>query len=122
MKQRWSGSGSEAKGLETSAVGPEAEAVAVFKALGHEARYRILQLLLERRQFCGDLVAELGLAQSTVSHHLKILREAGLVVTEERGPWVCYEVDVRRLRSVLAGLLFQLDGADPPAAGAPDEN
>ncbi|MBE3595727.1 MAG: winged helix-turn-helix transcriptional regulator [Hydrogenibacillus sp.] len=81
----------------------------LFKALGHETRYRIVRLLIERKQFCGDLVAELGLAQSTVSHHLKVLREAGIVVTEARGPWVCYEVSGERIRSLLAAFIAEID-------------
>ena len=56
------------------------------KALGHPARLRIIRLLAER-QACvtGDLVAELPLAQSTISEHLRILREAGLIQGEIEG-------------------------------------
>ena len=50
------------------------------KALGHPARVRILRLLVRRETcVCGDIVDELPLAQSTVSQHLKVLKEAGLV-------------------------------------------
>ena len=61
------------------------------KALGHPLRVRIVRLLLER-QTCmtGDLVAELPVAQSTVSEHLRILREAGLVRGEIEGPRTSY--------------------------------
>lgn len=67
--------------------------ILLCKALGNETRLKIIRLLLERKKFCGDLVQELNLPQSTVSHHLKMLRKAGLVLAEEQGTWVCYEVD-----------------------------
>jgi ArsR family transcriptional regulator len=67
---------------------------AMAKALGHPMRVRILRLLAER-QACvtGDLVAELPLAQSTISEHLRILREARLVQGEIEGPRTSYCVD-----------------------------
>lgn len=68
------------------------ETLAVMtKALGHPARVRIVRLLAER-QACvtGDLVAELPLAQSTISEHLRILREAGLIQGEIEGPRTSY--------------------------------
>lgn len=63
------------------------------KAIGNETRYQIIQVLKGSTQFCGDLVVELGIAQSTVSHHLKILRQAGIVLAEEQGSWVCYRLN-----------------------------
>jgi ArsR family transcriptional regulator, arsenate/arsenite/antimonite-responsive transcriptional repressor len=56
---------------------------------------------------CGDIVDELPLAQSTVSQHLKVLKEAGLVRGEIDGPRVCYCVEpraLRRLRSLVGSL------------------
>ncbi len=71
------------------------------KALGHPARVRIIETLLERGVCqCGELAARLPLAQSTVSQHLKILREAGLIVGEIDGPRRCYCVDRDRLGQV----------------------
>lgn len=65
--------------------------VRMFRALGHPARLSIVRLLMERRQcVCGDLVDELPLAQATVSQHLKVLKEAGIVVGEVFGPSTCY--------------------------------
>ncbi|MEW6262591.1 MAG: metalloregulator ArsR/SmtB family transcription factor [Thermodesulfobacteriota bacterium] len=64
------------------------------KALGHPARIKILRHLLKKDQcICGELVDLLPLAQSTVSQHLKQLREAGLIKGEVEGPAVCYCVD-----------------------------
>lgn len=67
---------------------------AMAKALGHPARVRILGLLAAR-QACvtGDLVAELPLAQSTISEHLRILRQAGLVQGEIEGARTSYCVN-----------------------------
>lgn len=67
---------------------------AMAKALGHPARVRILRLLVARNAcVTGDLVAELPLAQSTVSEHLRILREAGLIQGEIEGPRTSYCVN-----------------------------
>ena len=76
----------------------DAELALIAKALSHPARVRILRILLERRVcMCGEIVAELPLAQATVSQHLKILKEAGLVQGEIAGPRVCYCANAERL-------------------------
>jgi ArsR family transcriptional regulator, arsenate/arsenite/antimonite-responsive transcriptional repressor len=75
------------------------ELAAYAKALGHSARVRILRILTRRNTcICGDIVEELDLAQSTVSQHLKVLKEAGLIRGEVDGPRVCYCVEPRALR------------------------
>ncbi len=64
------------------------------KALSHPARVAILKLLIKRQAcVCGDLVLELPLSQSTVSQHLKELKEAGLIKGEIEGTKVCYCID-----------------------------
>ena len=77
-------------------------------AIAHPARLHILRLLTARCNcICGELVGEMGLAQSTVSQHLKVLKEAGLVQGEIDGPRVCYCVNpaaVSRLKELVAGL------------------
>lgn len=61
------------------------------KALAHPARVAILQLLIKRQAcICGDIVDELPLSQSTVSQHLKELKNAGLIKGEIEGPRTCY--------------------------------
>jgi ArsR family transcriptional regulator len=85
--------------------GPEAdeELALLAKALGHPARVQIMRLLVRREAcVCGDIVDELPLAQSTVSQHLKVLKEAGLVKGEIDGPRVCYCVEPRTLRRLKA--------------------
>lgn len=61
------------------------------KAIAHPARIAILQYLASKQAcFCGDIVEELPLAQSTVSQHLKALKEAGLISGNIDGSAVCY--------------------------------
>jgi ArsR family transcriptional regulator len=75
----------------------------VARALGHPARIRIVRLLLEREACIGgDIVEEIGLAQSTVSEHLRILKEAGVVVGEIERPRVCYSLSSERLAELSA--------------------
>ena len=79
-----------------------AATAAVFKALGDPSRVKILNLLAT----CGTPVCvcefepALGLAQPTVSHHLKKLAEAGLLEREERGRWAYYSLDTEALERV----------------------
>jgi DNA-binding transcriptional ArsR family regulator len=64
------------------------------KALAHPARVAILQLLIKKQNcICGDIVDELPLSQSTVSQHLKELKEAGLIKGDIDGVRVCYCID-----------------------------
>ena len=64
------------------------------KALSHPARVAILKLLIQKQTcICGDIVEELPLSQSTVSQHLKELKEAGLIQGDIDGAKVCYCID-----------------------------
>lgn len=66
------------------------------KALSHPARIAILRILIQRQAcICGDIVEELPLSQSTVSQHLKELKEAGLIKGEIEGVKICYCIDER---------------------------
>lgn len=65
----------------------------LLKALGDPARLRLLSLVMAREgaEACVcELVGEFDLSQPTISHHLKVLHEAGLVAREKRGTWVYY--------------------------------
>lgn len=69
------------------------------KALSHPARLQILQVIAEKEScICGEIVDDVPLAQSTVSQHLKVLKEAGLVQGTIDGPSVCYCLDTMALR------------------------
>jgi len=84
------------------------ELAALAKAIGHPARVRILRILVRKTScVCGDIVDELPLAQSTVSQHLKMLKDAGLIRGEVDGPRVCYCIEpraLRRLKALVGGL------------------
>ncbi len=83
-----------------------AEVVAgIAKAIGHPARVHIIRLLLEQQTCIGcDIVDEVGLAQSTVSEHLRILKTAGIITGEFERPRVCYSLNPDSLLPI-AGLL-----------------
>lgn len=87
---------------------PDGELALLCKALGHPARVRILRHLAGQEGcVCGRIVDILPLAQSTVSQHLKILKQAGLVRGQVEGPRTCYCVDrdaLSRLAALAAGL------------------
>ena len=78
------------------------------KALGHPVRVRILRILASRDVcICGELVDELPVSQSTVSQHLKILKDAGLIQGEIDGPRVCYCIvpeKLQRLKELVGAL------------------
>jgi ArsR family transcriptional regulator len=84
------------------------ELAALAKAIAHPARVQIIRILVRRAAcVCGDIVDELPLAQSTVSQHLKVLKEAGLIRGEVDGPRICYCIEpraLRRLKVLVAGL------------------
>jgi DNA-binding transcriptional ArsR family regulator len=66
----------------------------IAKALAHPARIAILEVLIRRQAcICGDIVDELPLSQSTVSQHLKELKEAGIIKGDIEGVRVCYCID-----------------------------
>src|SRR5258708_3708952 len=68
-----------------------AEGARVFRALADETRLTILRQLREQGAVCAcEFVECCDVGQPTVSHHLKVLRDAGLVTTEKRGQWVYY--------------------------------
>jgi ArsR family transcriptional regulator, arsenate/arsenite/antimonite-responsive transcriptional repressor len=91
---------------DRAAVLPDDDTLATMaKALGHPARVAILRMLAARDTCAtGDVVAQLPLAQSTVSEHLRILREAGLVQGEFEGPRTRYCVDPTGLAALRAGI------------------
>ena len=75
------------------------------KALAHPARIAILKLLAQKQTcVCGDIVEELPLSQSTVSQHLKELKEAGLIQGEISGVKVCYCINAKEWKAAQAWL------------------
>jgi len=91
--------------VETTRIGPEVgmadtmdvrreELAARLKALGHPARLHIVELIHERGgEICVcEFAPRLGLSQPTISHHLKVLREAGLIESRQEGTWVYHTI------------------------------
>lgn len=84
----------------------------VAKALAHPARIRIVRFLLTREGCIGgDIVEEIGLAQSTVSEHLRILKAAGVVSGEIERPRICYSLNPASL-APLAALIEQIGAGE----------
>ena len=86
--------------------------IALFaKAFSHPARVAILQCLFKSNQcVCGDLVLEIGLAQATISQHLKAIKSMGLVQGSIEGNSVCYCIDQKnwiRMKHILSDFLDQ---------------
>lgn len=80
----------------------------IAKALAHPARIQIVRLLLSKTSCIGgEITNEVGLAQSTVSEHLRILKAAGVVVGEIEHPRVCYSLNLHSLLPLM-GLLQQV--------------
>jgi DNA-binding transcriptional ArsR family regulator len=79
-------------------------------ALGHPARIAIIKLLIQKQNcICGDIVNELPLSQSTVSQHLKELKEAGLIKGSIDGVKVCYCIDTREWQNAKKYLIELFD-------------
>lgn len=69
----------------------------IFKAFSVDTRVRIVMLLRERTLCVNAIAAHLGISAAAVSQHLRVLREAGLVVAEKRGYYVHYRLDTKTL-------------------------
>jgi ArsR family transcriptional regulator, arsenate/arsenite/antimonite-responsive transcriptional repressor len=89
------------QGLESPFADEELAKLA--KALGHPVRVRILRMLSQKEaRVCSQIVGELPLAQSTVSEHLRILKDAGLVRSSQDGPRIGYCINYETLRKLKA--------------------
>ena len=98
--------------MKTSQAAEDHRIADLAKALAHPARLRILRLLLATPGCIGgDIVGAVGLAQSTVSEHLRILKAAGLISGEIDGPRVCYALSPDALHP-LAGFIAKLKSPD----------
>lgn len=89
----------------------------MFKALSDPIRLRLLSLIASTSEICVcDLTDAFDVTGATISHHLRVLREAGMVASERRGTWVYYRVHKQAL-DLLGGIL--LTGAQAETASAP---
>jgi len=105
---RASSRGSRTGRTSAAPTSSDAELAKLAKALAHPARVAILRRLLAQGEcVCGQIVDGLPLAQATVSQHLKVLKDAGLVSGEVDGPRVCYCVNpkaVQRIKELIGGI------------------
>ncbi|MCA1579817.1 MAG: metalloregulator ArsR/SmtB family transcription factor [Acidobacteria bacterium] len=96
---------------------PEVDIVIVCKALGDSTRLKILDLLKAKGRSCCDLIGReerglcacdiedaIGLSQAAVSHHMALLRRAGLIHAEKRGRWMYYSRNDAAIASVAEAL------------------
>lgn len=99
----------------------ETTTAGLAKALAHPARIRILRLL-QATPGCigGDIVGAVGLAQSTVSEHLRILKSAGVITGEIDGPRICYALNPAAL-TPLGDLIMSLTPSPAGACCIPEE-
>lgn len=99
---------------------PEVRLAAYNKALSHPARIAVLKLLAERGACtCGEIVDVLPLAQATVSQHLRVLREAGLIRAAPDGPRTSYSADPEALEGYRRTMLYLFARLLPAPADAP---
>ncbi len=78
------------------------EIAMIAKAFGHPARVAILQYIIKSKScICGDLVEEIGLAQPTISQHLKELKNLGLITGNVEGTSVCYCINQKKWKQAL---------------------
>jgi ArsR family transcriptional regulator len=88
--------------VDTAVADDAAQSLAtMFKALSDPARVKAMSMLLNADEVCAcDIAAGIGKSQATASHHLSILRKAGLVTGEKRGTWVYYRAVPERLSAI----------------------
>lgn len=90
--------------------GPPIDPVRVFRALGHEARLQIAQALARRESCVNDLRELVGSSWSTVSQHLSVLRDAGIVASTKQGNQVVYHLALPCVATFTSCLLAAAKG------------
>jgi len=76
------------------------KAIDSLKALAEPIRLEIIEALSNGEKCVCDLMQETGLAQSRISFHLKVLKDAGVITDRQSGRWVYYQLDIRTLKSL----------------------
>jgi ArsR family transcriptional regulator, arsenate/arsenite/antimonite-responsive transcriptional repressor len=91
----------------------------VFQALSDPTRREILRLLRRRDMTAGELAAAFPLALSTISGHFRVLKHAGLVVTERQGTKIVYSLNTSALEEAVAAVLEFVGRGKPPKGKKP---
>ena len=92
------------------------EYMRVFKAFTDESRVRVLELLCDGEQCACVLLDDLKIKQPTLSHHMKILCESGVVACRRQGKWSYYSIDAEKLEQA-AAYLEKMAAAAKAASG-----
>ncbi len=86
------------------------ELATIFKVLANPARIAILQYIsIQKASICNDIVEEIGLAQPTISQHLKELKSIGLIEGEVSGKKICYCINLKKWKEIQDLLNFFFD-------------
>lgn len=91
----------------------------VFKALGHPVRRQIIALLRERPRLSGDIAAAFDMAWPTISGHLTVLKDAGLIEAEREGVAIRYRLNISAVEEAAAFLLDLVRAGEDAPAPAP---
>lgn len=83
-----------------------------FKALSDPTRRKILDILKTGAQTAGDIANQFGLSNATVSHHLAVLRDAGLIDQDKRGKFIYYELNMSVLDEMMGWVASLRGGGD----------
>lgn len=100
---------------------PSSELLTFFKALAHESRLKLVGLLTERERSVQELASLVALKEPTVSHHLAMLREAGLVRVRQDGNTHWYALETKTLASRAKTMLMKEKLAELAVAGASED-
>jgi ArsR family transcriptional regulator len=92
------------------------QACGLFKALADPIRLQVVEVLSSGERCVCDLGADLGLAQSRLSFHLKVLKQAGLLQDRQQGRWTYYSLRPLALQQLSGWILQQIEHAARPAA------
>lgn len=107
---------SGASGKQHTVPADDAAASLLFRALGDDVRLQLVQLIRENGELCAaDLLKSVSIVQSTLSHHMKILCESGVVSCRRQGKWSYYSIDPQKLLEAAAYL--EMLAAAAKAAG-----
>lgn len=83
-----------------------------FKALSDPTRREVLQLLQQGPLAAGDIAEHFAMTAATVSHHLSILKEAGLIEAEKRGKYIYYELNLSVLEEIMTWMTGLMGGTE----------
>ena len=84
----------------------------IFKALSDENRLRIMDLLKEKERNASQLLEVMDFGQSTLSHHMKILINAGVVEAKRQGKWVIYHLNEEAVRAIYGFMKHYFESPD----------